>query len=68
MLNVTMMLEAGLLIMKGLPPIDEIPETDNSNEGVDSSTSMSFSPTIVSTPKGQNEVQKPHSSNDVYPT
>ena len=50
------------------PPIDEVPEMDISNEGMDSSTSMSFSPTIASTPKGQNEVQKPHSSNDMYPT
>ena len=41
---------------------------DISNEGVDLSTSMSFSPTIASTPKSQNEVQEPHSSNDVCPT
>ena len=50
------------------PPIDEVLGMDISNEAVDSSTSMSFSPTVASTPKRQNEVQKPLSLNNVYPT
>ena len=50
------------------PTIDEVSGMDISNEAVGSSNSMSFSPTIASTPKRQNDVQKPHSSNDECPT